>query len=706
MRIIATEVFCGASPHAPLPAIRLILDLGGLADRTPSSLGARFLAAIGALLPGICGSKDDPLETAGAGFARLLAEIVLDLQRQLGAGVGYCRVEPLARAGQYSVICELWDDGVARPAAPLALELLERAIAAAAPPSGAGAFDPGAERERVLARLRPHALDLITMAIVREAVRRGMPWYRLVPMKPFVQLGQGSRQKHIRESATQHTSSTGRYLSKDKNATNALLARIGIPVPAQRMVTTVEDALDAAEALGYPVVTKPLDRGNGKGVSVGLRDAQALRWGFGEAAKYGEQVIVERFVAGEDHRILVIDGRMVAAAKRIPGHVVGDGERTIAELVDRTNADPRRGREYDKVMVRLEFDAQAEQVLGEAGYTRDSIPARGQVVALRRTANVSTGGTCEDVTERVHPDNRDAAIRAARVLGLNIAGVDFLSTDITRSYRESGGGICEVNFSPGLRPHWNANPNRDVVGPIVDTMFPPNAASRIPLAAVMGDRHGADACRLAAHLFAAGGRTVGSATSDGLAIGPQLAVAGDTTGIAGARTLLFDPAVDAAVLECTAMAICTQGLPFDRCDAVAILGPIDGAEQAAAARILIASAEGAVIASAEAADRLDALSRLDAGRLVLTAAGRAGQALGAHLARGGRAVIAAGADAKRRLDLYAGERCVLELAVAGSLVPGAPGGTGPESLSAAVALAWALAGDPEDLRAALTAPAA
>jgi cyanophycin synthetase len=617
------------------------------------------------------GPEHGNLDADESGFALLVAEIALELQRALGAEVAYRRIEPSLAAHERCVYYELWDEGVAMPAAQLAVDALLRLIDAAQSPTAAGAkrWDTAEQRERMLKQLRPESLDLITMAMVREAVSRGIPWYRLVPRKPFVQFGQGYRQEHIRESATSHTSSTARYLSKDKNATSLLLARIGIPVPRQRLVTSFEQALRAAEEIGYPVVTKPLDRGNGRGVSVGLAHADALRWGFEEACKYGEQVIVEQFVAGEDHRVLVIGGTMVAAAKRIPGHVVGDGNRTIAQLVAAANEDPRRGHEYDKLMVRLEFDAQAKQVLAEAGLKRDSVPARGQVVPLRRTANVSTGGTSVDVTEIIHPDNRDAAIRASRVLGLNIAGADFLSTDITRSYREIGGGICEVNFSPGLRPHWNANPARDVVGPIVDTMFPPGAQCRIPIAALAGASGVTEACRLLAHMLGSTGQRIGVATKLGAEIGGCLAVVGDMANDQGARTLLFDPSVEAAVMECAADDILRHGLTVGACDVAAVLNltPPEGiarqgfaAEQTRASRVLVQAATGTLILNADDSLCLALNEGSQTRRLCLISVRPENQTVAVHVASGGLAAVLAGSGPDA-LALYDGGKPVLEL---------------------------------------------
>jgi cyanophycin synthetase len=704
MRLTDAEAFTGPNVHAPIPVVRSTLDLSGLAGQAPVRLGDRFRRHVLELVPNLelAGSLPDHCgsDTDSSGFALLFAEVALELQRNLGAEVTYRRVEPITAPNTYCVIYELWDEGVALPAAQLAVEALLRLIDAVQSPTAAGAkwWNTAEQRERMLKQLRPEALDLITMAMVREAVKRGIPWYRLVPRKPFVQLGQGHRQKHIRESATSHTSSTARYLSKDKNATSLLLARIGIPVPRQRLVTSVEQALQAAEDIGYPVVTKPLDRGNGRGVSVGLAHADALRWGFAEACKYGEQVIVEQFVAGEDHRILVINGRMVAAAKRIPGHVVGDGDRTIAELVAAANEDPRRGHEYDKLMVRLEFDAQADQVLAEAGLTRDSVPSRGEIVPLRRTANVSTGGTCVDVTEIIHPDNRDAAIRASRVLDLNIAGADFLSTDIARSYREIGGGICEVNFSPGLRPHWNANPARDVVGPIVDTMFPPGAQCRIPIVALTGAAGVTEACRLLAHMLGVMGQRIGMATQLGAEIDGCLAVDGNMANVQGARTLLFDPSVEAAIVECAADDILRHGLAFRACDVTAVLDlnppegitrPVSAADHARASRVVVQAATRALVLNADDALCLMLSEASQTRRLCLISVRPENQTVAAHVAAGGLAAVLAG-SAPDALILYDSGKTVLELSKIATGLGSGPGREFAYSALCAAASAYVL----------------
>jgi cyanophycin synthetase len=698
VKIVATEVFCGPNVHAKLPLVRLHLDLGPRATHAPASLGERFREKLLELVPGIepaaldaeCRSRG----AEGCAAALLVAEIVLELQRGLGAEVRYRSLARGSAPSACRVDYELWDEAVAVPAAQLALDALSDLIEAARAP-GVIEWDAAEQRERMLQRLRPESLDLITMAMVREAVKRGIPWYRLVARKPFVQLGQGCRQKHVRESATADTSSTARYLSKDKNATSLLLGRVGLPVPQQRLVNTVEEALDAAAALGFPVVTKPLDRGNGKGVSVGLEHADAVRWGYGEARRYGDQVIVERFLSGEDHRILVIDGKMIGAAKRIPGHVVGDGEHTVEALVTRANEDPRRGNEYDKLMVRLEFDAQAEQVLSHAGLQRDSVPARGQVVPLRRTANVSTGGTCVDVTESVHPDNREAAIRATRVLGLNIAGVDFLTTDITRSYREIGGGICEVNFSPGLRPHWNANPSRDVVGPIVATMFPPGAPAKIPLAAVMGE-HAPAACRVLARLLAADGSIAGSATRAGVEIGGHRVAAGNFANEAGVRALLFDPLVALAALECEPRTIVGRGLAVRELDMLIVLGMGDGAgagpaERLCAAQVLIEVTSGMVVLDAED-PQCAQLVELARGRQVGLVGIRADdERVRAQVTAGAITAVLAGDDIHQRLVIRMGREVVLD-------VPSVVAGRSTGALLAAAMVAFRLGIGPEQMR--------
>src|SRR5690606_29777937 len=275
----------------------------------------------------------------------------------------------------------------------------------------------------------------------------------------------------------------------------------GLPVPRQQLVRDARRAVAAAERLGYPVVVKPLDANHGRGVSINLQDGGAVETAFEKAREHSRTVIVETFISGFDHRMLVIDGKLIAVAKRVPGHVVGDGQNPVEQLVEIANAEPRRGIGNEKVLTRIELDHQALRLRGLAGKTRDSVLAPGEILYLRSTGNLSTGGTAVDMTDVVHPDNREMAIRAASAIGLDVAGIDFITPDISRSYREVGGAICEVNAAPGFRMHVAPTEGtpRDVAGPVMDMLFPPGTPSRIPIVSITGTNGKTTSSRMVAH---------------------------------------------------------------------------------------------------------------------------------------------------------------------------------------------------------------
>ena len=312
------------------------------------------------------------------------------------------------------------------------------------------------------------------MALVRAAEERRIPWIRLNEQS-LIQFGHGRFQQRIQATVTSRTPHIAVELASDKEETNRILANLGLPVPRQRLVQNADDAVAAAEKIGYPVVVKPYNANHGRGITVHLTAAEQVRTAFDVAREHSRSVIVESFIAGEDHRMLVINGELVAVAKRVPGHVVGDGVHTIEQLVELVNQDPRRGVGHEKVLTRLEFDNQAEVLLSRKGYTRESVPARAKEVFLRSTGNLSTGGTATDLTDLVHPDNIAMAVRAVKAIGLDVGGVDFLTSDVTESYKEVGGAICEVNAAPGFRMHMAPSEGRprDVGGAVMDMLFPP-----------------------------------------------------------------------------------------------------------------------------------------------------------------------------------------------------------------------------------------
>ena len=389
----------------------------------------------------------------------------------------------------------------------------------------------------------------------------------------LVQFGQGKYQKRIQATVTSETRHIAVEIASDKEETNRILGELGLPVPRQRVVRTAEAAAIAAERLGYPVVVKPLDANHGRGVSLDLKTGDEVRAAFAKAREHARSIVVENFLAGFDHRMLVIGGQLIAVAKRVPGHVVGDGKHTIAELVDIVNSDPRRGIGHEKVLTRIELDPQADRLMAMKNVTRDTVLPEGETFFLRGTGNLSTGGTAIDLTDVVHPDNRDMAVRAASAIGLDVCGVDFITSDISQSHREVGGGICEVNAAPGFRMHVAPTEGkpRDVAGPVMDMLFPKGTPTRIPIAAVTGTNGKTTTARMLAHIQKMNGYTVGLATTDGVYIDGERTVAGDMTGPKSAQMVLHDPAVDLAVLETARGGLLRAGMGYRTCDVGAVV---------------------------------------------------------------------------------------------------------------------------------------
>ena len=407
---------------------------------------------------------------------------------------------------------------------------------------------------------------------MHAAEGRNIPWLRLNDQS-LVQLGHGRYQQRIQATVTGRTPHIAVELASDKEETNKILATLGLPVPRQELVQSEGQALRAARRIGYPVVTKPYNGNHGRGISIRLTSDEEVAKGYAAAREHARSVIVETFLEGDDHRLLVVNGELVAATRRTPGNVVGDGMHTVAALVEIVNQDPRRGVGHEKVLTRLELDAQAESMLARAGLTAESVPAAGQVVYLRSTANLSTGGTATDVTDIIDPDNRDMAVRGVRAIGLDVGGVDFLSKDISQSYRKIGGGICEVNAAPGFRMHVAPSEGtpRDVAGPVIDMLFPPGSPARVPIAAVTGTNGKTTTARMLAHITKMAGYTPGLTTTDGVYIDGQRTVSGDMTGPVSARMVLADPQIDIAVLETARGGLLRAGMGVPEVNVGAVL---------------------------------------------------------------------------------------------------------------------------------------
>ena len=562
MRILDRSVYVGPSLYAHFPVIRLELDLGSLEDWPTGRLGDGFVDALSEALPGLaehgCSYREPGgflrrmREDEGTWLGHVLEHVAIELQNVAGESVTFGKTRSAGRPGVYTVVYEYAqrDEGVA--AGELGLRLLCSLLPDALRPADSvpDGWSWSEARDEFIRFAQRRALGPSTASLVRAAEARGIPWLRLNDQS-LVQLGHGRYQQRIQATVTGRTPHIAVELASDKEETNKILATLGLPVPRQELVQSEGQAQRAARRIGFPVVTKPYNGNHGRGISIRLTTDEEVAQGFAVAREHSRSVIVESYLEGDDHRLLVVNGELVAATRRTPGHVVGDGVHTVAQLAEIVNRDPRRGVGHEKVLTRLEIDEQALKMLGRAGLAPDSIPDPEQLVYLRSTANLSTGGTATDVTDVIHPDNREMAERAVRAIGLDVGGVDFLTSDITESYRKIGGGICEVNAAPGFRMHVAPSDGtpRDVAGPVIDMLFPPGTPSRVPIAAITGTNGKTTTARMLAHLAKMAGYTPGLTSTDGVYIDGQRTVQGDMTGPVSARMVLADPQIDVAVLE-------------------------------------------------------------------------------------------------------------------------------------------------------------
>ncbi len=496
-------------------------------------------------------------------LAHALEKITLALQVQAGCPVTFSRTTPTQESGTYQVTIQYSEEAVGRRALALAEQLC---IAAQ---QGQG-FD----LEAALAELREldedERLGPSTGCIVDAAIARGIPVKRMT-RGSMVQLGWGSRQRRIQAAETDTTSAIAESIAQDKDLTKAVLHAAGVPVPLGRPVHSLEEGWKFAAEIGLPVVVKPLDGNQGKGVTVNIVTLDHFEIAYNAASKYG-QVLVEKFLPGQDFRLLVVGDKLVAAARREPPLVVGDGQHTVRELVDQVNADPRRGEGHATSLTKIRFDDIAVARLKVQGLVPESVPEKGQRVILRNNANLSTGGTATDVTDEVHPEVAARAVAAARMVGLDICGVDVVCESVQRPLEEQSGGIVEVNAAPGLRMHLTPSygKGRDVGQAVIDYMFPAGNDGRVPLIAVTGTNGKTTTVRLTAHLLKANGLRVGMTNTDGVYVNERQTDSGDCSGPKSARNVLSHPEVDAAVLETARGGLLREGLAFDRCQVAVV----------------------------------------------------------------------------------------------------------------------------------------
>jgi cyanophycin synthetase len=584
MRVLDRSVYVGPSLYAHFPVIRLELDLGELEQWPTARLGPPFIDGLLAALPGLqehgC-SYGEPggfvrrmREDEGTWLGHVLEHVAIELQNIAGEHVTFGKTRSAGPPGVYTVVYEYAERQEGIAAGELGLRLLWSLLPEKLRPADALAADwnwPEA-RDEFIRYAQRRALGPSTASLVRAAEARDIPWLRLNDQS-LVQLGHGKYQQRIQATVTGRTPHISVELASDKEETNKILGTLGLPVPQQELVQSDGQAVRAARRIGFPVVTKPYNGNHGRGISIRLTTDADVAHGFQVAREHSRSVIVETFLEGDDHRLLVVNGELVAATRRTPGHVVGDGVHDIAELIEIVNQDPRRGVGHEKVLTRLDLDAQAQKMLERVDMTPQSVPAPGQVVYLRSTANLSTGGTATDVTDVIHPDNREMAVRAVRAVGLDVGGVDFLSKDITESYRDIGGGICEVNAAPGFRMHVAPSEGtpRDVAGPVIDMLFPSGTPSRVPIAAITGTNGKTTTSRMLSHLTKMAGYTPGLTTTDGVYIDGRRTVQGDMTGPVSARMVLADPQIDIAILETARGGLLRAGMGVPEVNVGAVL---------------------------------------------------------------------------------------------------------------------------------------
>jgi cyanophycin synthetase len=577
--------------------------------------------------------------------AHILERAVVELQALAEAPVAFSRTTAAGEPGVYNVVVEYREEEVGRNAVETARTLIEAAI-----------HDRPFDMAAALARLRTLdqqiRLGPSTGSIVRAATARGIP-YRRLNDGSLVQFGWGSRQHRILAAETDRTSAIGESIAQDKELTKSLLKSVGVPVPQGRPVRDAEEAWAVACEIGLPVVVKPQYGNQGRGVAVNLTTHEQVAAAFAAALQEGSSIMVEKFAPGCDHRLLVIGDAVVAAARREPPLVVGDGRRTIAQLVEQVNADPRRGENHATSLSKLRLDSIGLAVLAEQGYAPETVLPLDTVAVLRRNANLSTGGSAADVTDRVHPAVAARAVDAARIVGLDIAGVDVVCCDVAVPLEEQSGVIVEVNAAPGLRMHLepSAGKPRPVGEAIVGTMFPEGDDGRIPVVAVSGTNGKTTTTRLIAHIFRTTGKRAGMTCTDGIYLNDRRIDTGDCSGPKSARAVLLNPQVDAAVLETARGGILREGLGFDRCDAAVItnigegdhlgMGGIETAEQLAAVkRVIVENVAPTGAAVLNAADPMTvAMAPYCPGSVIFFARDPAHPLLAAHRARGGRTVF-------------------------------------------------------------------
>ncbi len=547
--------------------IVMVLDLQEL-EELPTNKIEGFQSRLEAMFPSMYAHRCSVGEPGGffqrvaegTWMGHVIEHIALEIQTLAGMETGFGRTRGYGEPGVYHVVFAYTEEKVGRFAAEASVRIAQALI-------DGTPYDLDADIQRMREIREEERLGPSTGSIIEEAAARGIPWIRLNRYS-LCQLGYGANQKRIQATVTSQTSSIGVDLACDKEETKFLLEQAEVPTPKGDIVRTERGLQDTIKWIGYPIVIKPIDGNHGRGITTNINNWDEALKAFEAAKEISRSVIVERFITGEDYRLLVIDYKLVAAAKRTPAGVTGDGKHTIQQLIDLVNKDPRRGYGHEKVLTQITVDRITEKELQKLGYTLESVPSAGEWIQLKDTANLSTGGTATDVTDIVHPYNIFMAERIARIIGLDICGIDIMTTDIRQPLPETGGAVLEVNAGPGFRMHLAPTEGlpRNVAAHVVDMLFPPGTPSRVPIVAVTGTNGKTTTTRLISHMMKLKGFKVGYTTTDGVYIQNRLLMQGDCTGPASAEFVLRDPTVNFAVLECARGGLLRAGLGFHQCD--------------------------------------------------------------------------------------------------------------------------------------------